>query len=66
MSVRPAECSAGTTPRDARAVALRIAVGGREPPSSADTASAASWLAGHAVLTRCSSVPTRCRARASR
>ena len=27
MSVRPAECRAGTTPRDARVVALRIAVG---------------------------------------
>ena len=28
MSVRPAECRAGTTPREARVVALRIAVGG--------------------------------------
>ena len=27
MSVRPAECKAGTTPSDARVVALRMAVG---------------------------------------
>ena len=46
MSVRPAACSAGTTPSDARVVALRIAVGGCEPPGRAGTASAAAGWSG--------------------
>jgi hypothetical protein len=68
-SVRRAACRAGTTPSDARVVALRIAVGGRVPgfpgvPRSpaikADTARAAASLVAQSQLTRRSSTSIRC------